>query len=228
MTVADMLSDETVTALAEKSLLAIRARNFLSSDECDMLVQRIEESVHFKFSGPGFVGLGPGEFNLPELSLEYESSRIEIESILEPVLRKFSSVLNLTRPSHGGQILRALTARRYDQSFIAPPHEDFQTLPFAAYQLGISLCLRAPQSGGEIRVWDECFERQTYKDFSSDGRSLDESRIPNHSESFKSEIGELLLLDARRVHAIDQIQSGCRLSVSGFLCPTGSEVLIWS
>jgi hypothetical protein len=115
--------------------------------------------------------------------------------------------------------------------FRAPPHQDddLHRYPWAGSQLGISLGLVSPNGGGEIRLWDLAYGKAEYAELAlSDPRVLDEEKIPEHNAKIRGEVGELLVVDARRIHAIDRITEGKRLSVSGFLAVDGPRTWIWS
>jgi hypothetical protein len=228
--VADQLSRESLKSLAEGEVLAISVKSFLSAHECSLLIQSITESRHFRFDGLGFRGLGPGDFQLPDYAREYFETSQEVESILSTAIGALETAVgSLVSPEHFGGPLRRLTARKYDSTFVAPPHQDHQKYPWAKSQLGISLAVLSPQEGGAIRVWDHQFDSlDVYLQNSTDGHHLDESLLPPHDLQIRGGEGELLIINARKIHAIDRITLGNRISISGFLTGHNGDCLIWS
>jgi len=149
-----------------------------------------------------------------------------------------ASLGKLHRPVIDGKVaLRPLTARRYNRSFVAPPHqdEDAHRYPWAGEsQLGISLGLISPKAGGQIRVWNDAYDPDAYAERRLKDRfELDESLIPPATRALDCEAGKLVIINARKIHAIDPITDGARMSISGFLSVNPASdpadgVRIWS
>jgi hypothetical protein len=232
--VANELTPQGLRALVNGELLAIRVPNFISPAACYKIASAVTISRHFRFDGPGFIGLGPGSFSLPGADRDYFASANVIEHILSVPYEALESALGaLQRPLYGElRRMRALTARRYDETFVAAPHQDMDSekYPWARHsQLGISLCVVTPESGGAIRLWNHAYGPADYAERKLPDRfELEEKLIMPHDAAIESGVGELLILNARRIHAIDRITKGARISVSGFLAASGSDFLIWS
>jgi hypothetical protein len=232
--IAYQLSLRSLAALTAGRIVAVRIPHFLTAHEAAEIADAVSGSCHFRFTGPGFTGLGPGSFALPQSLADYTASSAEIDQILcTPFERLQGALGKLQRPVvHGDTALRPLTARRYDPAFVALPHqdEDAHRYPWAAEsQLGISIGLVSPKDGGQIRLWDHAYDSYGYAERRLEGRfELDESLIPQHALAVECEVGELLVLNARRIHAIDPIKEGARTSISGFLSVSESASYIWS
>jgi hypothetical protein len=230
----DQLTPHGLQALIHGEVLGIRVPNFISAQDCYRIASTVTISPHFRFDGPGFRGLGPGSFALPTAERDYFSSANLIDHILARPYEALESALGtLQRPLYDDvRRMRPLTARRYDDKFVAAPHQDMDQgkYPWAQHsQLGISLCIVTPESGGAIRLWDHAYGPAEYAERKlPDGFELDESLIVPHDAAIESGVGELLILNARQIHAIDRITKGARISVSGFLAADGSDFLIWS
>jgi hypothetical protein len=231
--IASKLTREALSALCKGDILAIRVPDFMSKGECCRLGKAVTQSPFFRFDGTGFCGIGPGGFALPTASDDYFGSGHVIDKILAAPRTNLEQALgHLDRPLYGlDKPMRALTARRYTPEFIAPPHQDhdLDKYPWALTQLGISLGLVSPKKGGAIRLWDLAYPPAGYAKRVLPGRKeLNETLIPSHDEAIESEVGELLIVNARRIHAIDRIQEGERISVSGFLAVEAHRIYIWS
>ena len=232
-TILNKLTPAGVNALNKGEVLAIRVPDFLSAGECCRLAKAATASPHFRFGGNGFVGIGPGSFELPGSAEEYFGSAPEIQKILAgPFTALEQAIGRIDCPHYSlDKPMRPLTARRYTTEFKAPPHQDddLTTCPWASSQLGISLTLVSPKSGGAIRLWDLAYRPAEYaKRKLADRFELDQSMIPPHDAEMTGQVGELLIIDARRIHAIDPITQGERVSVSGFIAVDSFRYWIWS
>jgi hypothetical protein len=218
--IAYKLSVRSLKALTAGKILAVRVPHFLNPCEACEIAEAVAQSCHFRFTGPGFTGLGPGSFALPQALDDYAASTAEIEKILRTPCERLEAALgrNLQCPVlHGCTRLRRLTVRRYDRTFEARPHQDEDSYRYewaAESQLGISIGLVSPTSGGKIRLWNRC--------------ELDESKIPPYDLAVACDVGELLIRNARKIHAIEPIKDGARMSISGFLSINQSGCQIWS
>jgi hypothetical protein len=214
-------------------MLTIRVAAVLSEIECSKIAAAVTNSPQFRFQGKGFCGIGPGGFDLPGKADDYFGWAQEVQNILAGPYAAVDQVFGgLERPLYSlDKPMRPLTARRYTSEFIALPHQDndLSIYPWAGTQLGISLTLVSPKQGGAIRLWDLAYSPDQYAERTLPGRTeLDESKIPPHDLEVFGKVGELVIINARKVHAIDPIVDGVRISVSGFLAVDDSRVWIWS
>jgi hypothetical protein len=232
--IAYQLSLRSLAALTVGKIVAVRIPHFLTHNEACEIAAAVSGSSHFRYTGPGFTGLGPGSFSLPQALSDYSASAAEIDHILRAPYERLEAALGkLQRPVvYGETPLRPLTARRYDPAFVARPHqdEDAHRYPWAAEsQLGISIGLESPNAGGQIRLWNFAYDSYAYEQRRLEGRfELDESLIPRHDLTVECAVGELVILNARRIHAIDPITDGARKSISGFLSVAENNCYIWS
>lgn len=217
------LSVKLVRALIEKEVLAVRVPGFLP--DSDGLLEKIEASPALRFKGEGYLGFGPGVFDLlkPEMVLEYQQTRSMVESVLSPVSALLGGDLGpLGFRTEQDVRLRPLAARQYDCLFSAPVHQDARVEGING-MVGLSLPLTESGVGGALKVWD--YERPDY----SGPLSVDQL---GEGQSLEAEEGELLLIDASRAHQIDRLVSGkTRTTVSGFLgfdMQHPSSVVAWS
>lgn len=228
------LTIESVASVAHGKALGILVPGFIKVPDAWEIADEVSKSPFFAFDGPGFRSFGPGCFELPGAADAYFSSAVAVSQVLRGPFQAMQEILgSLAVPRYEGRPMRPLTARRYDSTFEAPPHQDRDQdrYPWAQYQLGISLSLLSPWSGGggAIRLWDHSYGPEEYAGLTLPGRfELDESRIPAADLTVNPEDGDLLILDARRIHAIDRIKEGTRFSISGFLSPNDTGWIVWS
>lgn len=226
------LTPQLVDDLIERRLLALRVPGFLTLGECSRLVGAVMDAPEFRFTGRGFVGLGPGAFALPAQMDDYLATSETVSAILHDPLERLRALLPLTLPTFQGMQMRPLTARRYDDQFLARPHQDHDGTKFVwcqKSQIGITLSFRTPERGGSLRLWDRSYGNTEYQQLAlAGGFELDEAKLPRPDFTFDPDVGELVLIDAHRIHAIDGITAGERYSVSGFLARHAEGFHIWS
>lgn len=93
-------------------------------------------------------------------------------------------------------------------------------------QLGVNIYLDTADEGGELETWDvyitdEQYEslRETYP--GSYGYSRD--MLPRESLLISPEVGDLVMVNTTRAHAVRKITAGRRMTVSGFVGNAGTD-----
>ncbi|MGB3653547.1 MAG: 2OG-Fe(II) oxygenase [Rivularia sp. (in: cyanobacteria)] len=124
--------------------------------------------------------------------------------------------------------------RVFEDDFELPPHQDilardvletaiFPTYPFSnlVTQLSANIYLRTPKFGGELEIWNvkpstlkqpEIHDKQ----YQYEG-IIDRRILPPADSVIRPQIGELILFDSTRVHAVRASQNGPRVSMSMFI-----------
>jgi hypothetical protein len=231
--IANELSLQSLRALAQGEILAVCIPHFLEQTECSEIASATIKSIHFRFNGKGFVGLGPGFLNLPYASSEYARSAAEIEQILATPYQKIAESLGrVERPVHEDIALRPLTTRFYDTEFYLAPYQDEGSRVHSwasKSQLSMSLGLVSPKAGGKTRLWNFAYNPGEYVRKKLSCRiGLDEDLLPPHDLVIGCEVGTLTIVNTRRLHAVDPIVSGGRMAIEGYVSPTDAGVYMWS
>jgi Rps23 Pro-64 3,4-dihydroxylase Tpa1-like proline 4-hydroxylase len=97
-------------------------------------------------------------------------------------------------------------------------------------QFGVNIYVNVPEKGGELAMWDkeisddEFLERRK-KDYAIPLEELDQ---PNYS--VRPENGDLILFNARKLHAVLTGEGNDRLTISGFIGFRGKQepLTLWS
>lgn len=120
-----------------------------------------------------------------------------------------------------GRVMSADTSVRSEDA----PHID--ELPSSIFplagQFAANIYLSMPNIGGELELWHS-FGRLSGGTLLPSGRPSDVADI-----TIKPEVGELVIFNAWRLHAIRRFDSGTRSSLQGFIgCVTTSEpLMLW-
>ena len=124
--------------------------------------------------------------------------------------------------------------RVFEDNFELPPHQDilardvsdapiYPSYPFSnlVTQLSANIYLRTPKFGGELEIWN--VKPQTTKqpeihekEYKYEG-IIDRRTLPTATAVIKPQIGELILFDSTRVHAVRASHGGPRVSMSMFI-----------
>lgn len=98
-------------------------------------------------------------------------------------------------------------------------------------QLAASVYLRVPEQGGELQLWDirpSVEELQAWRAQGSEYGS-DRTLLPLPNLEIKIESGDLVLIDATKIHGVARQIRGARVSLSCFLgVRCGRPMVCWS
>jgi len=124
--------------------------------------------------------------------------------------------------------------RVFEDNFELPPHQDilardvsdapiYPSYPFSylVSQLSANIYLRTPKFGGELEIWNvqPSTTKQPEihdKEYKYEG-IIDRRILPEATAVIKPQIGELILFDSTRVHAVRASHGGPRVSMSMFI-----------
>jgi len=125
-------------------------------------------------------------------------------------------------------------SRVFEDGFELPPHQDMLVRdildgalpPSRLYedlktQVSGNVYLRCPEVGGELEIWDlkpDRVEQQSIRDdeYQYEG-IIDRESLPSPAVVIKPEVGDLILFDSGRIHAVRSSVGGPRVSVSMFV-----------
>jgi len=141
--------------------------------------------------------------------------------------------------STDGRVTYAGAARIFGEGSEARPHTDridwdapvgrFSGVPIA--QIAVNFYLETAERGGELCLWSERPDRGEYERHRVPGDySLDQAWLGSPDEILMPRQGELILMDAQRVHAVRPVIQGERVTLSCFILVFGldRELLIYS
>ena len=105
------------------------------------------------------------------------------------------------------------------------PHFDALPIKYARLdvQLAANIYLRVPNSGGELELWDVS-PLSPYSEVPKDWRS----ELPT-SLKIKPRLGDLIIFNCRRPHAISEFSEGDRVTVQMFIgYEKGKSLQLWN
>jgi 2OG-Fe(II) oxygenase superfamily len=124
----------------------------------------------------------------------------------------------------GGKAMWAGSARIFDQVG-ALPHRDnlgvdapeFRRASELMRQIAVNVYVRLPEEGGELELWHHRLTEEEYNDRRIYGSyGLDRRHLPSPTATIRPELGDLILFDSNRIHAV-RASSGLRIAHSCFL-----------
>lgn len=108
-------------------------------------------------------------------------------------------------------------------------HEIYEATYYPA-QLAANVYLRLPERGGELAIWPVSLRRTEYERMRKGEYGVDPAQLRAEPVVLTPRLGELILFNARMVHAVYPPELGNRVTWSSFIGYRGdSEPLtIWS
>ncbi len=124
-------------------------------------------------------------------------------------------------------------ARVFEDGAEAFPHDDKigRVIPDAPKaqeflgQLSCNIYLQTSREGGELELWRERLTSETYGRFHMDDSTYGVRReeLPPSEALLQPQVGELILFDATRLHAVRKVQGSPRVALSCFVGYRGPE-----
>lgn len=147
---------------------------------------------------------------------------------------------------HGRKMLAGIV-RVFENEFELPPHQDVLMkdvleAPLAPVkhfenliaQLSSNIYISVPKVGGELEIWNlnpTTDEQKKMKntEFHYDG-FIDRSELPLPTVSIKPKVGDLILFDAGKIHAVKPSSNELRVAMSMFIGyrGVGKPLTYWS
>jgi hypothetical protein len=121
--------------------------------------------------------------------------------------------------------------RFYEPGSYALPHQDVipEGMNIDA-QIGMNVYLNPASDGGALELWDLGLNAPDYDAIRLNGSfGLDRTKLPAPDSIINPEAGDLILFDVRKLHAVNTINSGVRISQGAFIgCKNGNPLKFWS
>ncbi|MEM1155652.1 MAG: 2OG-Fe(II) oxygenase [Pseudomonadota bacterium] len=126
-----------------------------------------------------------------------------------------------------GQTMFCGLVRVFKEGSEARPHQDMapwdvpESVPVKSLktQMAMNIYLANAEQGGELELWDYGIHDQALycalKEANDYG--LNRKKIGPSCATIRPEIGDLVIFDAQRIHAVNRIAKGNRVAVSGFI-----------
>ena len=96
-------------------------------------------------------------------------------------------------------------------------------------QMGWNIYIDMPSNGGELFLYDLKFDKSEFEHIAGDSYGLTWQCAGEPMEIIKPKIGELILINSRRVHAVQKADGvGSRVTLSGFLGMGANGLMSWA
>lgn len=239
---ADQLNAESLRALIENEILAIRIPNFMTEIERSLALKNIryytEKSTYLWSRDFSVIGTSVGEAHEnKEKEDEYFSNAQEVNRLLQSIVFPFGSpmarvakqILDAWSPgikiaSKDGRPFLAEIVRHFRRGGKANPHIDQTKTPLLGHlglkkRLGCNVYIEMPTEGGSIQFWNRRFSDVEYEAVKTKGGDygVDRELLGEPSLSIRPRAPEVVLFDASLPHAVEEIRGeGDRIVNGGF------------
>lgn len=231
---------------SESGIQAIIIPNFYPTEICEQMSSRLTSHSRLNRyeDAPGILKIGRALFesaNDPEQINTYYDQAHDYLKDLRNLFSPFISPMDKLRVSlqenwpagsnlenfHGKLVNCGLT-RLFKEGAEALPHQDMTHWDLKesivahslSTQLAANIYLETAQEGGEIELWSYGYNNQIdYKEsmLSSSAYGLDREKIKKPVLTITPKTGDLILFNARNIHAVRKIKKGTRITSSCFI-----------
>jgi|ERR1017187_2939084 hypothetical protein len=241
---AATLGAEDLLALFRGEALAIRISEFCPADVCRVMSEKLKSHPRLMYyphapeiakvmdafyEGHSDAGkrkkyydeVMQATFEFRQLSWPYLNPLDHLRLILEDVWPAGAVRENI----HAKPMAFGL-AQIFGEGACALPHQDFLRMdepdnPAAKTlitQVTALVYVRPAQSGGELQLWRDHFNHDEFMARKNlDTYGLDYTKLPPPSVVIAPMLGDLVMADSTRVHAVTPITSGTRIAVNCFI-----------
>jgi len=230
--------------LFDQSIDVVRVPKYFSEQDAQEIANKIKRSTFFGsyVNAPkiGRIGQAFFECQNDEVSLSrylefaktwIKEMRKEVSPFISPIDR-LRLELDEVWPANCNlaQIfdhkLFAGLVREFKEDSYAEPHNDVLSWDLVdemdtgiTNQLTANVYLETPEQGGELRLWHEWPQSQAeYNAIRIEGSyGVKEERLNGNYLEITPEVGELILFNPTRIHSVEKIVQGSRLTWSCFI-----------
>lgn len=246
-----------IKALLSREIAAIRIPEYYDVDLCKEISDRLMSNQHYGryINAPAIGRVGQAYFESQaseESKMRYDQKSVdwmrEIRAGCKPFLSPMDKLrLELDEVWPPGAKLGCLgstkmfagLARHFVEGSEAEPHTDVlawdaEEEPEAQNinnQIATNTYLSIPDQGGELSLWDVWPTKDEYEMLRKKGSyGLKRNLLPAPVATISPTLGEMILFHPQRVHAVEKIEAGSRVTWSSFFGHIDDEspLFIWS
>ncbi|MGB3204477.1 MAG: hypothetical protein WBB28_05770 [Crinalium sp.] len=257
---AKELEEWHLIGLLDHSIDAVRVPNYFIEQECITISERIKKSKYFRaYPGhPSVSRLGLELFECGESEIELAKHQAEAPTLIKEMRRlvhPYISPIDRLRvelddiwsygcnlAKLGDQKVFAGIVREHKKDSPGEPHCDvmgwgflgsYKDKPNLINNIAANVYLRTSESGGEIMLWDEWPTQSEY----NIERKIDEpvivgdhKKITQPKLEIRPNLGDLILFNSMRIHAVKKIETGVRMTWGCLIGYSGADdpLVIWT
>lgn len=241
---SDVITPEALVALVNGNLDVIRIRDFYPAELCNALSSKmIETDLYGTYKNAPLIGrIGQAFFESQtsaETAERYWKNAVQwvhkMRDVCAPYLTPIDKLrLEIDDVWPYGASLSTLDGKRmfvglarvFREGAYAEPHQDVLawdapksvSAKKICGQLAANTYLRMPSSGGDLQIWRMELNQEDYNRIrNKDSYGLDPTKLPSPDVIITPSVGELILFNARRVHAVGKGKEGIRVTWSNFI-----------
>lgn len=255
--VRDNILCSDILRLLQREIVAIRIKNYCDKAVCNKISSVIVKSnAYGKYANAPQIGRVGQAFFETQASVNYYNKYFEnaldwikeLRDICSPYLSPIDKLRlqldelwphGVSLGTIGGRKMFAGLVREFSIGSEAEPHtdsiewdvekeEDAQAI---VSQLAWNTYLGMPQRGGELVFWDFWPTQVEYDRLrKNNSYGLNTSLLPDPIVRISPEVGEMIIFNPLRVHAVEKITEGSRVSWSCFIGYKGEDcpLIVWS
>ena len=243
-TIAEQLTSENIILLAKGEIMAIQVKNFYPKDIAEKATKRVNHNgVNYYLNAPdiGRVGMAFYETDLdPNIVNQYYAIAMKNLSVARKIFSPYLSPIDKLRLDlqeiwisganienlHDKKMFVGLF-RKIEAGVSMLPHRDdvrvdsgysLKSLEIEG-QIAANIYLQMPHhNGGDLELWDLTLSENEFNELREPGSyGITRDKLPAPTCIVRPEVGDLVLFNARRIHAVSQSPDDERLSVSCFI-----------
>ncbi|CAN5466594.1 hypothetical protein BH10PSE12_BH10PSE12_15710 [soil metagenome] len=245
----DTLSIEDIESLACGDILACRIRGFYDVATCRVIEQRVSAATATRYAvalNVEKLGMALFEATSDELLEDYYADAARagdraqaLYSGHDDPIERLRSILDRLWPAgcdveqlHDRPMYAGLV-RIIGRHSELRPHQDNTNWDMTSSvraqtmrtQFSCNVYFRVPEKGGELELWETRIDDESlYRGMRVTGDySLDRVRIGRPTLIVPPGCGDLIVFDARRIHAVAKVVQGSRINASTFIGLRGAD-----
>ena len=252
---SEQINLKTIEALANEDALAIKVKNFISKDLANALTEKImAEGYRHYINAPSIGRIGMAFYEAegrPELLEEYfEKANYHINELRDRC-SPYVSPIDLLRckldeqwPAgahlenlYGKKMFVGLSRVVEPNVYFLAHHDIFSKDAADSYhakslrgQFACNVYLNMPNNGGEIQIWRNEISAREFDGMRGDSYGIDPALLGDPCVEIKPEIGDVVIFNSRKMHAVTPSKDDARLSLSCFIGYRGTHapLTFWS
>jgi hypothetical protein len=249
------LTGIAIDKLAKNQLIAIRVENFINEKHATLIAQRIIKKGYKKYSNAPSIGKIGMAFYETESKLEliekyFNEAKNHIDDLRTRCLPYTSPIdllrCNLDEVWPAGAMLESLYGKKMfvGLSRVVEPnikllahHDIFHKDAPTSYhtksliaQFAANIYLTLPATGGQIQIWNREITPADFDRLRGESYGIEPELLGPPDFEIAPKIGELILFNSQKIHAVTPGTTASRLSTSCFVGYRGSHLPLtyWS